>query len=118
MLSTGTLDRRVYLERNTPAPDNSGDPIPVWSRIGHARWARRSPVAGDERFTADQFIAREQVQWTVRWAEEIADLSPGDRVVYPTTATPTDSEIYDIMAVHEMGWRVALNIITARRSET
>lgn len=118
MLSTGSLDRKVSLERSTPTQDNTGEPIPAWERIGKTRWARRAPVAGDERYTSTQFIAREQVQWTARWAEDIADLAPGDRLVYPVTDTPTDSEIYDIIAVHEMGYRVAIIIVTARRAET
>jgi hypothetical protein len=54
---------------------------------------------------------------TVRWAEDIADIAPADRLIYPTGTDPADTEIYDIIAVHEMGWRVALNIVTARRTE-
>ena len=118
MLSTGSLDRRIAIERSTPTQDLSGAVIPTWARIGHVRWARRAPVAGDERFTSLQLVAREQVQWTVRWAADLADLAPGDRIVYPDTDTPTDLQIYDIIAVHEMGWRVGLIAITARRAET
>jgi head-tail adaptor len=117
MLSTGTLDRRITLERNVPEQDLAGELTENWQRIGHVRWARRAPVGGDERYTSTQFIAREQVQWTIRWTEDLADLAPGDRLIYPTTLTPSDTEIYDIIAVHEMGWRVALNVVTARRTE-
>lgn len=117
MLSTGSLDRRISLERNVPAQDLAGALEENWTRIGHVRWARRAPVGGQERFVSQQFIAREQVQFTVRWATDIADLAPGDRVVYPTTLSPSDAEIYDILEVHEMGWREALIIVTARRTE-
>lgn len=117
MLSTGSLDRRIRLERNVPAQDLDGALTENWERIGHVRWARRAPVGGAERFISQQFIAREQVQWTVRWAADLADLAPADRIIYPTTEDPSDTEIYDILEVHEMGWREGLVIVTARRTE-
>jgi head-tail adaptor len=118
MLSTGSLDRRISIERNEWTRDIDGEPIADWERIGSVAWARRAPVAGDERFTAQQFIARDQDKFTVRWRADLADASPGDRIVYPVTTTPADSEIYDIIAVAEMGYREALNFTTARRAET
>jgi head-tail adaptor len=117
MLSTGTLDRRIRLQRNVPVQDIAGELTENWTSLGHVRWARRAPVGGDERYTAQQFVAREQVQWTIRWAADIADLAPPDRLIYPTVDDPSDAEIYDIIAVHEMGWRVGLVVVTARRTE-
>ena len=116
-MQAGKLDRRISIERRTDTRDEVGQPIPDWERIGTARWARYFPVSGDERFTSDQFIARQQIEWTVRWATDLAEVNPLDRIVYPVTTTPTNSEIYDIIAVHEVGRRQGLKIITARRAE-
>lgn len=118
MLKTGKLDRKISIERKTATRDTYGQPIEAWSRIGLTRWAARFPVSGTERFNSDQVIAREQDEFQVRWTADLADVSSLDRIVYPVTVSPTDDEIFDILAVHEIGWREGLRIITARRSET
>lgn len=118
MFKTGPLDRKISIERKTSTRDDHGQPIESWTRIGATRSAAKFPVSGTERFIADQFVGREQDEFQVRWTTDIADVSPLDRVVYPVTVAPTDDEIFDIIAVHEIGWRVGLRIITARRAET
>ncbi len=117
MLNTGTLDRRIVIERNVPSQDVDGAIIENWQRLGRKRWARRYHLDGTERFTSDQFIAREQVAYVVRWARDLADVNPKDRVVYPITDSPTDAEIYDVISVEEIGYREGLRLITARRAE-
>lgn len=86
-----------------------------------------APVRGEERFDAPQYIASEQVEFRVRYAEVLAALTPLDRVIYPafTTdeigASPVPDvmtrRIYDVLAVHEIGRREGLQIITARRAD-
>jgi len=119
-MQAGRLNRKISIERRRDVSDDHGQPIPSWQRIGTTRWADRIPVSGTERFTSDQFIGREQVEFHVRWTKDISDLSPMDRVVYPPTPLELvpDSRIYDIMAVHEIGWRDGLRIMAARRAET
>ena len=117
-MKLGKLDRRISIQRKTDTQDVHGQPIPVWTQIGRQRWAAYYPVSGDERFISDQFVGRQQTEFQVQWATDLADLSPLDRVVFPYSTSPTDSDIYDIMAVHEIGRRVGLRILTARRSET
>lgn len=116
-MKAGQLDQKISIERRTDTLDDHGQPIPAWTRIGPTRWAKRFPLSGDERFTSDQFISREQMEWTVRWATDLSALNPLDRIIYPVTSSPSNSEIYDIIAVHEIGRREGLKIITARRSE-
>ena len=118
MLKRGELNRRISIERRTDVRDENGQPIPTWTRIGRARWASKFAVSGTERFISDQFVGREQVEFQVGWTTDLADVSPLERVVYPVTITPTDNEIFDIMAVHEMGWREGIRILAARRAET
>jgi head-tail adaptor len=114
----GELDRRIAIERRTDTRDEHGEPIATWSRIGKIRFAKKHQMKGYERFGNDQYIGREQNEFWVRWTTDLEDLSPKDRIVYPVTTTPANYQIYEIMAVHEIGLREGLKIMTARRSET
>lgn len=116
MIKAGDLDRRISVQRSTPTDDSYGEPIPSWAQIGRVRWARYRPLSGQERFAADQFIAQEQVEFTIRWSTDLEDLNPKDRIVYPAEGS-ANSTIYDIMAVHEIGRREGWRILTARRAE-
>jgi SPP1 family predicted phage head-tail adaptor len=116
-ISAGSLDRLISIERRTDTRDSHGQPIPAWSRVGRRRWARYRPMWGTEVFASEQFISRQQIEFLVRWSKDLADLGPLDRVVYPAKTSPSNSEIYDIMGVHEEGRREGLRILTARRSE-
>jgi SPP1 family predicted phage head-tail adaptor len=117
-MQAGQLDRRILIQRKTETRDTYGQPIPAWTTIGRTRWANYRPMRGTERFASDQFIARQQVEFQVRWAEDLSDLSPMDRIVFPVSTSPAASETYEIMAVHEFGRRQMLRILAARRSET
>lgn len=117
-MKLGKLDRRISIQRKTDTRDAHGQPIPTWEQIGRQRWAGYSPTSGSERFVSDQFISRQQTEFQVQWASDLASLSPLDRVVFPYSTEPADADIYEIMAVHEIGRREGLRIMTARRSET
>lgn len=119
-MRAGNLSRRISIQRRTDTQDSAGQPIPTWAQIGSVRWADRKPAGGNEKFGAEQFLAREQVVWEIRYASDLADLNPKDRIVYPVPAlsdTPADSDIYEILAVTEIGRFQGLRILTARRSE-
>lgn len=114
----GELDRRVVLQRKGTTLSSSGSPVETWTTVA-TRWSEVKPITGDERNAAQQWIAREQSQFTIRWSGEVATLSPLDRIVYPaddlgTSPLPYRS-IYDIMAVHEPKRREYLLIMAARR---
>jgi len=112
------LDRKIDIERKTAVSDGYGQGIETWSKIATRRSAWVAPVRGDERFTSEQLVARQQTEFRVRYSSEIADLSPLDRIIYPATSIiPRSHEIYDIIEVAELGRREALRIITARRAE-
>ena len=116
-MRAGKLSRKISLERRTDTRDAAGQPIATWVRIGPTRWADRTQPRGDEQFGAEQFLAREQVIWIIRWTTDLADLNPKDRIVYPASTTPIASEIYEILAVSETQRRRELRILTARRAE-
>ena len=125
-MQAGQLDRRIIIQSKRETRDAHGQPIPIWTTIGRTRWANYRPMKGTERFSSDQFIARQQVEFQVRWTKDLANLSPMDRVIFPASAIDNDgdspgladSDTYEIMAVHEYGRRQMLRILTARRSET
>jgi len=117
----GKLDRKIDIERKTVTLNSSGDEIETWAKVVSRRAAGYRPLKGDERFAADQFIAEEQVEWTVRYSTALASLNPLDRVIYPAeeagSPPPPDPTVYDVLAVHEVGRRRGLKIITVRRAE-
>ena len=113
------LDRKIDIERNSGSVlDSYGQPTEGWQKIVTRRAAWVNPVSGDERYQAAQFVARQQTEFRVRYSADVAEVTPLDRVIYPATnVTPEESDIYDIIAVNELGRREALQIIAARRSE-
>ncbi len=114
----GALDTRIALQRKANTLSNTGEPTETWSTLVE-RWCSIKPITGDERNTAAQWVAREQTQFTIRWSEEIEDLSPLDRVVFPvgdvSNSPETVRSIYDIMAVHAIGRHISMIILAARR---
>ena len=113
-MKAGRLDRKVTIQRKTVTRSPSGQPIETWSPLIARRWAALLPLRGDERFTAPQYAAREQVQFELRYASDVAGVTPLDRVVYPAPAI-AERDIYDVLAVHEVGRKRALRIVAARR---
>lgn len=117
-MRAGQLDTRIALQRKAVTYSSSGEPVETWSTLVE-RWSAIEPVTGDERNAAEQWVAREQTQFTVRWSEEIEDLSPLDRIICPVDDASASPEVtrsvYDIIAVHEVGRHEQMQIMTARR---
>jgi SPP1 family predicted phage head-tail adaptor len=124
MMRTGRLDRRIDIERKTVTHSPSGQPIETWSPLVSGRSASVAPLSGDERFSAPQYVAREQVQFEIRWSQDVASVQSKDRIVYPAidggvspAPVPAERDIYDIIYVAEIGWRRGLRIVAARRAD-
>jgi head-tail adaptor len=117
-MRAGQLDRRVALQRKVTGYSSSGEPTESWSTLVE-RWAGVAPVTGDERNAAQQWVAREQTKFTLRWSPEIADLSPVDRIAFPADDAANSPLVsrstYDIITVHEVGRHEQLVIVAARR---
>lgn len=121
-MRAGKLDRKITIQRKAVTQSTSGAEVEQWADRVHRRSASYFPVSGDERFGGDQWASREQVEFTIRYSDNLADLSPLDRVIYPapTEANTTNSDqgtVFEIMAVHEVDRRKGLRILAARRSE-
>ncbi len=117
-MRAGQLDRRIALQRSVNTLSSSGSPIENWSTLVTI-WSEVSPLTGVERNASEQWVAREQVKFTIRWSLAVADLSPLDQVVFPSddaSVSPTPPRsVYDIMAVNEKGRHESLIILAARR---
>lgn len=127
-MRAGPLDRLITIQRNTPTPGEDGHPSDSWSSVGALRrHASMRPVRGDERFTTPQYVALEQIEFRIRYAVAVSALTPLDRIIYPAlteaesgSSPPVMIEtrrIHDILAVHEIGRRDGLQILTARRAD-
>jgi head-tail adaptor len=119
-MRAGRLDRRIAVQRLTVTASGSGEPLETWTTIGGvARWASKSPVTGLERFGSQQLEAKEQVEFRLRWAGDLAGLQPTDRLIEPAddALLPTipGRSIYDIIAVLEIGRHEGLRVLTTRR---
>lgn len=116
-MRAGNLDRRITLQRKVVTQSSTGQPIETWSSLTGNRWASVRPVDGDERFTAPQYAAKQQVEFRIRWSSDVADFTPLDRILYPADSSDPTA-IYDVLAVHELGRRDGFLIVTFRRSDT
>jgi hypothetical protein len=81
-----------------------------------------TPISGDEKTSAPQYVAKEQVEFRVRYSDDLSELSPMDRIIYPafeanSPAVPETRRTYDIFEVLEIGRREGLKILAARRAD-
>jgi SPP1 family predicted phage head-tail adaptor len=113
----GKLDRRITIQRRTVTQDNSGEPTETWTTLSLRRPASIAPLTGSERLIGETIVAKEQVEFRTRWSTAIADLSPLDRIIYPSSDSPDDSHIYDIIQASEIGRREMMLIIAIREAD-
>lgn len=122
-MRAGRLDRLITIQRKTVTTSDSGAAVETWSTLIERRAAGYRPLRGDERFTGEQLVGTEQVEFRIRYSSNVADLSQRDRIVYPALADespedePETKNIYDILAVNEIGRREGLQIVTQRRAD-
>lgn len=105
-LRAGLLDRRIRLQRRSAVPDTYGQAVEKWDDIATV-WARVEPIAGREPFGQQQFVAKGDVRFTIRFRN---DLTPLDRIVY-------GEREYDVLSVLEVGRGEALQIVAETRAE-
>lgn len=117
-IRAGDLDTRIALQRKSTSYSPSGEPIEAWATLVE-RWAGLKSLSGIEVNAADQWVGREQTQFTIRWSSEVDDLSPLDRIVCPSSGATTSPgegrSVYDIISVHEVERNDEMRIVGARR---
>lgn len=118
-MRAGRLDQRVTVQRKSVTFSQSGEPQESWSSVLTDEPASVSPVSGDERFSGEQFVARQQTEFRIRWSPVSNEITPLDRIVYPSSDAGESPEVvtsqYDVLAVHELGRNEGIRIITARQ---
>lgn len=122
-MRAGRLDRRITIQRKGGTASASGEPGDDWTTLVNRRPASMSPVRGEERFGDPQVAAHEQVEFRIRWSQDVSGLLPQDRIIYPALSedSPDDDALtrstYNVLAVHEIGRREGLQIITERQAD-
>ena len=120
MKRAGTLDTRIVLQRRSVTYSNTGDEIVSWADFA-TRWADYKPLVGSEVNLDSQWVAKEQVQFTIRYDRDVVTIIPLDRVVCPASDAGVSPEvtrsIYDIIAVQQPDLNDTLRIIAARRAD-
>lgn len=122
-MRAGRLDRSITIQRKSVTTSDSGEPTETWSTLVGRRAAGYRPLKAEERFTGEQLVGQEQVEFRIRWSADVAGLSQLDRIVYPALSEdspedePETRAIYDVLAVSEIGRREGLAIIAQRRSD-
>lgn len=115
-MRAGPLDVRIDVQRRTVTQSPSGETIETWTTLS-TRPAKLEALQADERFGGEQLISKAQYAFTIRWSTVVDDLSPLDRIVYPSVLSnspPTirPNTVYDIIAVNPIGRNEALKILT------
>ena len=105
-MNIGKLDRRIELEQNTATQDTFGQAIDQWESLGK-RWASVAYKGGGEQIQADEQVAVQRVEFTIRHEE---GLTARLRVRY-------QGQVYDIEAVAEIGRRAGLKLTAFTRND-
>jgi SPP1 family predicted phage head-tail adaptor len=113
---SGALDRSIDFQRQGVAQDTAGEVVQAWSNLLASVKANYEPVNGYERFTAEQWVATEQVKFTVRWNSTLAGVNPKDRIIFPAGSSARNA-IFEIIVAQEVGRREGITFFAARRSE-
>ena len=93
------LDRKITIEHPVRTANSYGEPVEVWEAFA-VLWANVNHKGGREGFYARQVIAQGDVVFKVRYT---AGVTPLMRVKY-------DGQIYNIIAVAEVGRKAFLEI--------
>ena len=107
-LAAGRLDRRVVVQRNTPAQDATGEEVASWATLATV-WARFEPLRGGERFAAQQTDAELDVRFVVR-RDSAWTPTPKDRVSW-------DGETWRIEAVLPIGRDEGYELLCAAKAD-
>src|SRR5262245_10310740 len=100
-MRAGTLNRRVTLQRATETVMPSGSVTTAWTELKTV-WAELVDATANEATAG--FAEAETIKRTfrIRWLPDV-EITTADRLTYAGGA-------YNIRDVHEIGWRVGLEL--------
>lgn len=103
-MQAGRLDRRVTIEQVSRANDTFGDPIETWTVLDTV-WADVRPIRGSEPFQGEQFQARADTRFRMRYR---SDVDAAMRLRYR-------GDLYGIVSILELGRQEGLEILAFAR---
>lgn len=110
MQSAGKRDRRIRIERATTIQDaGSGQEVPSWGLLAE-RWASWRRASARETLASAEMSAAVSDVFEILWSQQVADLSPKDRVIY-------DGRTYEIVEATEIGRREGIRIAAIARAD-
>ena len=112
-MRAGSMDRRIRIERaQRGARTASGQPTKTWLLQAEV-WAEATPDRGQEAFRSNQFAAKAEIRFRIRFPANVDPLpSPSEdcRIVF-------EGKVFDIVGVTELGRREGLELWATTRAE-
>lgn len=105
MTNLGSLDRRITIQSATETQQDNGELSLTWSSFA-SLWAKKDFKTGGETFEADELVARNTVDWVVRYYPGITEKM---RIIEGTS-------IWDILYIAEDG-RERFMILKAKKRD-
>lgn len=94
---TGSLDRRITIQRATVERNDLNEPIETWGTLA-TRWAKRMDASAGEAYKAQEVGAEITTRFTVRHDSVTSTVTPTDRIAY-------EGRLYNITAAREVKQR-------------
>ena len=109
MITAGSLDRRIRIERATTSKDAFNEDIEAWATLATV-WAAKIEIPDGEVWRASEVSAQITTRFQIRWNSVIATVDERDRIVY-------EGRVFDITRIKEIGRREGREITAHARSE-
>lgn len=82
VLNSGSLNRRIQIQRATKTPDGAGGRIYDWNDYGPAIFARRRDVSDQERFSAGAWDNKLVTRFVIRATAFGRGIARYDRIIH------------------------------------
>jgi len=93
-MKAGRLNRRIIIQEPTEARGATGQSTPNWSTF-RTVWADVKTLTGSENLDADQFVAKADTKFRVRY---LSGLTRKMRISY-------NGDLYNILSIAEIGFK-------------
>ena len=105
-MNIGFLDRRIVIQSASRTADAYGQTVPTWNTYVTC-WAALDNKAASSSVLQEQETSTNRVTWRVRSSTLTRAVTPKYRISY-------GGDIYNILAVQEIGRKSELHFITER----
>ena len=105
-MNIGFLDRRIIIQSASRTADVYGQTVPSWATYVTV-WAALDNESASSAVLEEQETSTNRVTWRVRSSTQTRAVTPKYRISY-------GGDIYNILAVQEVGRKNELHFITER----